>query len=86
MENSATRFSDGLYALQNTSSAKIKKTADVIMTTEVEARMGHQFQIIDEMDGLFQENYFGIEWDSRTYNSGPAQLADLKGTQLLCRY
>ncbi len=71
MESSATRFQDGLYALQNTSSAKIK-TAEVIMTSEVEARREHQFQILDKMAGLLQENYFGNEWDSRAYNPGLA--------------
>ncbi len=48
------------------------KTEDVIMTSEVEARREHQFQILDEMAGLLQENYFGNEWDSRAYNPGPA--------------
>jgi len=42
------------------------------MTLEVEARREHQFQILDEMAGLLQENYFGNEWDSRAYNPGPA--------------
>ena len=56
------------------------------MTSEVEARKGHQCQILGEMAGLLQENYFGIEWDSRAYNPGPAKPADLKGTQRLCTY
>jgi hypothetical protein len=58
------------------------------MTSEVEARSGHQFQILSEMAGLLQEYYFGIEWDSRGYNPGLAKPADLKGkgTHLFCRY
>ena len=56
------------------------------MTSEVEARNGHQFQILSEMTGLLQEYYFGIEWDSRGYNPGLAKPADLKGTHLFCRY
>jgi SAM-dependent methyltransferase len=42
------------------------------------AGRGHQFQMLNDMAGLPRENYFGIEWDTRSVS-----LANKTGLQVL---